>query len=500
MTADERPPTANELPDGWVWTTLGDICEPIVQVNPRETMPDRPIKYVDISSVDNEKNAIVEHKEILGSEAPSRARKPIHANDILFATVRTYLRNVAMVPPGYDGEIASTGFCVLRPISGIESHFIYRYLLTDEFIQRISEKQRGISYPAVTDRDVYAESIPLPPEAEQRRIVARIEALLAQSRRGREALEGIPDLLARLRKAVLTRAFRGELTGRDPDDEPASVLLERIRAERRRRWEENLRAQGKDPRRYTYEEPAPPDTSDLPELPEGWVWTSVDELSDVVRGASPRPAGDPRYFGGNIPWITVGCLTADSHPYLYSAPTFVTEAGKEKSRYIEPETLLLTNSGATLGVPKITKMGGCINDGIVALLHVDYPLKLYLYYCLQTLTEQLRAIKQGAAQPNLNTSIVRAIEIPLAPLAEQRRIVARIEALFAQADRLEAAVAAIRRRLEQVDQAVLARTFRGELVSQDPSDEPASVLLERIQQEQKGNRKESTHQMLLPGT
>ena len=114
MIADKQVPTSNELPDGWAWTTLGDICESIGQVNPRKVMADEFLKYVDISSVDNDKNEIVGHKEIRGSEAPSRARKPMRIDDILFATVRTYLRNVAMVPLDYDGQIASTGFCILR--------------------------------------------------------------------------------------------------------------------------------------------------------------------------------------------------------------------------------------------------------------------------------------------------------------------------------------------------------------------------------------------------
>jgi type I restriction enzyme S subunit len=104
---------------------------------------------------------------------------------------------------------------------------------------------------------------------------------------------------------------------------------------------------------------------------EAWVWATLDQVSVVVRGASPRPAGDPKYFGGSIPWITVGPLTADEQPYLRAVPETVTEEGRERSRYIEAGTLLLTNSGATLGVPKITLIGGCINDGVAALLDVD---------------------------------------------------------------------------------------------------------------------------------
>src|SRR5262249_31284648 len=158
-------------------------------------------------------------------------------------------------------------------------------------------------------------------------------------------------------------------------------------------------------------EPAAPYIVDRSALPDGWTWATVEQISNVVRGASPRPAGDPKYFGGTISWITVGPITADETAYLKSVPETVTEAGRERSRYIERHTLLLTNSGATLGVPKISLIDGCINDGVAALLDVDYPLKLYLLYFLRTQTKSLRGVNQGAAQPNLNTMIIKAINV-----------------------------------------------------------------------------------------
>ena len=220
-------------------------------------------------------------------------------------------------------------------------------------------------------------------------------------------------------------------------------------------------------------------------LPATWSWTTIEATARVIRGSSPRPAGDPRFFGGKeVPWITVGSLTADNNVYLESVNEYLTNAGRAKSRYVEPETLLLTNSGATLGVPKITRIGGCINDGSVALLDVDYPLKTYLYYYLTGLTNRLRAIHQGAAQPNLNTGIVKAIPVPLAPLNEQRRIVGKIEELFSD---LEAGVAALTRaraNLKRYRASVLKAAVEGALTAewrtQHPQVEPASKLLERI--------------------
>jgi type I restriction enzyme S subunit len=226
-------------------------------------------------------------------------------------------------------------------------------------------------------------------------------------------------------------------------------------------------------------------------LPEGWCWASVEQISVVVRGASPRPAGDPKYFGGPIPWITVGSLTADEHPYLYSVTEGLTEAGKEASRWIEPDTLLLTNSGATLGVPKITMIGGCINDGSVALLDLDYPLKLYLHYFLKSQTERLRNINQGAAQPNLNTGIVKAIAVPLCSINEQQTIVTDIVDRFSKIEAAQVAIEHGLLRAARLRQSILKQAFEGKLVPQDPNDEPASVLLEQIRasrslQEMKG--------------
>jgi type I restriction enzyme S subunit len=451
-----------ELPDSWEWKTIADVCAPIAQVNP-STTPSRKFKYVDISSISNALNQIIDVKEHLGETAPSRARKPIKAGDVLFATVRPYLRNIASVPAELDGQIASTGFCVLRATPKVDPRYLFRYVLTDYFVQRVTEEQRGISYPAVTDRDVYARDIPLAPMPEQHRIVEKIEQLLAQSLTARQALDRIPALLKQFRQAVLAAAFRGELTERDANDEPAAVLLERIHNGRRLKWEEKQKSKGKESRNVEAPGPKPLDSASLPKLPAGWSWTTIDQLAEVVRGASPRPAGDPRYFGGNVPWITVGSLTEDTSPYLWSVAEFVTEEGRKKSRYIEPETLMLTNSGATLGVPKIIKVGGCFNDGSVALLGVDYPMKLYLYYFLSSMTKKLRTINQGAAQPNLNTSIVKAIVAPIAPLAEQTRVVSKIESHFGQADTIERAVEIAQRQAKKVDQAVLARAFRGEL-------------------------------------
>ncbi len=292
-----------------------------------------------------------------------------------------------------------------------------------------------------------------------RRIVVEIEKQFSRLDEAVTNLKRVKVNLKRYKAAVLKAAVEGKLTEEwrkaHPDVESASELLNRILAERRAKWNGKSK----------YKEPQAAGPAGLPRLPEGWNWVVIEQLSNVVRGASPRPAGDPKYFGGNIPWITVGPITADHNSYLKSVPETVTEAGRERSRYIEPETLLLTNSGATLGVPKITLIGSCINDGVAALLDVDYPLKLYLLYFLHSQTTRLRGVKQGAAQPNLNTAIIKAIKVPLPPLAEQERIVSEVERRLSVVHELEAQISANLQRAERFRQSILHRAFEGKLLS-----------------------------------
>ena len=141
------------------------------------------------------------------------------------------------------------------------------------------------------------------------------------------------------------------------------------------------------------------------ELPQNWKIVKVGDICDVVRGGSPRPAGDPRYYGGHIPFLKVADLTKDSNVYLQTYQYTIKEAGLHKTRRTQPNTLLLTNSGATLGVPKICMIDATFNDGIAAFLNLEPRSNLYLYYFWLTKTKSLRNINQGAAQPNLNTDM-----------------------------------------------------------------------------------------------
>ena len=159
------------------------------------------------------------------------------------------------------------------------------------------------------------------------------------------------------------------------------------------------------------------------QMPTSWDCTTVGRIATVVRGASPRPAGDPLYFNGNdVPWITVAEVTKGDGKYIDGTETFLTFEGAKQSRIVEEGTLLLSNSGATLGVPKITRIRGCINDGSVAFYNLSINQE-FLLYLFKGRTFELRKQVQGYGQPNLNTTIVKGIEVPLPTELEQKAIV-----------------------------------------------------------------------------
>ena len=223
------------LPGVWALCDIGDVLEPVEKT--RKDEEDRAIWYVDISSIDSRSNRIRDPKRMNLAEAPSRARQKIRSGDVLFSTVRPYLRNIAPVEPQLDGEIASTGFAVLRGAKGIEPRYLFYKSISHDFVSALAGEQYGVSYPAVKEEQVKAQPLELPPTEEQRRIVERIEALFDEIDRGVVSLRDAKTAIELYRQSLLKSAFEGGLTAdwrvenSDKLEHP-EVLLARIREER----------------------------------------------------------------------------------------------------------------------------------------------------------------------------------------------------------------------------------------------------------------------------
>lgn len=424
-----------KLPAAWSWVKLEDITLPISRVNRLYENPTKEFRYIDIDSINNSSQQIQNAKFLTWKEAPSRAQQVVKSNDILFATVRPYLKNIAVVPAEYDNQIASSGFCVIRAY-GVNSKYLFYYLSSDQFITSINRLAKGTSYPAVTNKIVLEQQIPLPPLEEQNRIVLKLEELLSGLEKGNDQLRISLKQLEVYRHVVLKHAFEGKLTN-------TSIKKER--------------------------------------LPKSWTVKKVDELCDVVRGGSPRPAGDPRFYGGKIPFLKVADITNDEGMFLYDYQHTIKEAGLKKTRQIKPNTLLLSNSGATLGVPKICMIEATMNDGIAAFLNLDERSTKYLFYFWKSKTRELRSLNQGAAQPNLNTGIIKNYLVPYCSFEEQSEVVDQLELKFSETEKLEEDLNKALKEIEYTKNAILQRAFTGALVEHDLRDQPVSFLLKEIE-------------------
>ena len=295
-----------DAPRGWELRSLRSACLKTEVWNPAREKRVQ-FQYIDVSAVSNESFSIVSTTPTTASEAPSRARKIVRKEDVLFATVRPSLHRVAMVGEDLDDQIASTAFCVVRANPNeADARFLYYKLLTPEFVQQVAEYKRGVSYPAVTDKDILDREVLLPRPDEQRRIAA----VLGKLQRA-VGLEAAQERAAReLKQAAMHRLFTRGLS-REP----------------------------------TRETP-------LGSLPESWKETKIAGLGEIVTGTTPKTAKREYYDGGEIPFLAPGDL-GDSF-LIEHAEKKITEAGAEVSRVLPKLATCFVCIGSSVGKVGVT--------------------------------------------------------------------------------------------------------------------------------------------------
>jgi type I restriction enzyme S subunit len=357
---------------------------------------------------------------------------------------------------------------------------------------KTSAGQVGISGGDLKDVPVL-----LPPLNEQRRIVAKLEALQARSRRAREALDAVPPLLEKLRQSILAAAFRGDLTkdwrAKHKDVEPASELLKRIRAERKKKWEEaelaKMKAKGKAPTddkwKAKYKEPEPVDTSGLPELPKGWCWASVEEVTSAVRTPCygvVQPGDDS---SDGVPLVRVCDLEGDGESVAIEGLRRIPpEVASEYERsQLEGGELLISVVG-TIGRTAIAPpalRGANIARAIARLVFEPSLSSTWGMYWFNGayMWHRLNLESREVARKTLNVGQLLEMPVPVAPIGEMVEACTRIRLGLARVMKIGRATVEAAGRATSLERAMLAKAFRGELVPQDPSDEPADVMLGR---------------------
>ena len=488
------------LPEGWVEVELGEVWhrQRRSAVVPAKE-PDRRFESYSVPSF-----ATGVPERLCGSEIGSTKQK-VAPGSVLLCRINPRINRVWVVgEAGSDPQIASTEWICLPHVVGMTPLFAMHALQTPKVRRHLTASVSGVggSLMRVRMDALWRTKIPLAPLPEQHRIAAKIESLFAKLDEGVAALKRAEASLERYRASVLKAAVEGRLTeqwrSENPPEETGEELLRRILAERRKRWETEqlakFEAKGKKPPRNwkaKYKEPVAPDSSGLPGLPEGWCWATVDELAPVIQyghtaSADPSQQDGPRFLRitdiqrGRVQWSDVpGCAAS--------------EAEREKYRLSEGD-IVFARTGATTGKsyligdhPEAIFASYLIRVGLSALVHSRY---VSVFFQSSTYWAQIERGKRGIGQPNVNARVLAHITLPLPPLCEQVEIAKRVEyaenAVRQATDRFLSSCLTTASALRQ---SILKRAFEGRLVPQDPDDEPASVLLERIRAEQQAERR-----------
>ena len=345
----------------------------------------------------------------------------------------------------------------------------------------------GSAQPQVTINNAISLNVPFPPINEQRRIVAKMERLLHKVSASKERLEKIPAILKRFRQSIRAAACSGRLTAdwreKNSEVEPARMLLEKIK-HNRVASAKTKNEQNKIIKFYDEGEERLKQKADEADLPETWAFCEINNIGDVCNGSTPSRK-KTSYWSGNIQWISSGEVRNN---IITATRERITKEGYKNSsvRLLPIGTVLLAmiGEGKTRGQTAILDIEATINQNIAAIaLNHGLISSKYLWYWFQLQYEITRQVGSGSGPQALNCQRVRELPFHLPPLSEQQEIVHRVEALFKKADEIEARARKAKAFVYKLSQSILANAFCGELVPQDPNDEPASVLLERIKVE-----------------
>jgi len=367
------------IPRDWDMDALSSVCLKPCQWNPNKELR-TDFTYIDVSAVSNETCKVAYPTHVDAKNAPSRARKIINAGDVIYATVRPELRRIAFIEKEYDNQIASTAFCVVRAdASKSNGKYLYYSLRTEKINRMIAEFQRGASYPAVTDKDILRQQIPLPPLPEQKKIAA----VLAKLQKAIEIQDNILSSLRDLKKSMMHRLFSYGLKG-----------------EKRKKTEIGL-------------------------IPEGWEATSISDVFDIQQGKSLSAKNQTGEFKkpflrtSNVYWGHLDLSTIDEMDFSMD------EREKLKFNYGD----VLVCEGGEIGRTAIwrSELAECYYQNHVFRLRTrdDNTNPFFFMYWMQA-GHLILKVYTGAGNkttiPNLSRSRLSQFLFPLPPLPEQTEI------------------------------------------------------------------------------
>ena len=389
---------------GWQTKTLGDVLEKTETVNPLQS-PSVEFDYIDVSSVSNTTFEIQETQRLKEKDAPSRARKLVRTNDIIFATIRPTLQRIAVVPEHLDKQVCSTGYFVLRPKLGIDHRFVIYSLFTENFVGQMESLQKGASYPAVTDGYVRAQEIPVPPLAEQQRIVG-----------------------------VLDEAFEGLAT--------AKANAEKNLQNARALFESHLQSV------FTQRGPR-------------WVEKPLGEIADLLDCLHKTPT----YAESGFPMVRVTDINPGfldlSKTRKVDEQTFIAFS---KGRTPRVGDIVFSRVGSC-GVSALVNSDEpfCLGQNTVFILPKMNLMLLYHFLNSPNAKEQFEGFIDGTTQPTISMKSIRQVAVPIAPPAEHSRLVASLDSMREETQHLARLYERKYAALEALKKSLLHQAFTGAL-------------------------------------
>lgn len=449
-----------ELPLGWEWVRIPEVTHNLGQGEPTGSF-----SYIDVASIDNLKGCVASAVQVLESaDAPSRARKSVALGTVIYSTIRPYLKNIAVIERDYSPRaIASTAFAVMHPHVGVVPKYLLHYLRSQPFTDYVNSKAVGVAYPAINDANFFQGLIALPPDAEQSRIVTCVEELMglcdALEAKGQleakqhaqlvstllstltasatpeelavnwqrvaqhfDLLLDRPEAIDALEQTLLQLAVRGLLVPQDPQDEPASELLKKIRTEK-----DCLIAE----RKIKRDKPLSPITDEEKPfgLPVGWEWARLRELvshlGDGLHGTPHySPTGEYHFVNGNN--LRDGAIVIKPETKRVDKSEF-----EKYKKPLDATTVLLSING-TLGNVAFYDGEQVVLGKSACYFNLTSGLaKPFVRTLLECPDFQDYALKSatGSTIKNLGLKAIGDWPIALPPLAAQSRIVTRVTAL-----------------------------------------------------------------------
>ena len=436
LTSPNSPAAADatiggdDLPSTWLLTSLGNVVDygRTSKAEPEDISDEDWV--LELEDIEKDSSRLLDRVTFLQRQSKS-SKNRFQPGDVLYGKLRPYLNKVLIAD--------RSGFCTTEivPIEAeprIDKRYLFYWLKHPAFLKYVEAESHGMNMPRLGTEAGRVAPFVLAPRREQTRIADQLDTLLARVQRCNARFDTIPALLKRFRQAVLNLALNGGLID---DDEPLRGEISRAR---------------------------------------------ISSIASVGTGSTPLRS-NPRFFTSHgTPWVT---SAATSQAVIAQAQEFVTKEAitAHRLRLYPKGTLLVAMYGEGKTRGQVAELGieSTINQACAAVV-VDEAkaLRAYVKLALQANYLTMRELAEGGNQPNLNLSKVKDFEIPLPPVTKQRRIVKRVQALLDLATRIEQRQAAARAQAHRLTPLLLAKAFRGELVPQDPNDEPASSVLNRI--------------------